>query len=214
MKYDCAVFDLDGTLLNTLKDLYLSVNRTLKKYSLPERSEDEIRLFVGNGVEMLVKRSLGEEHEELLNEALEVFKKDYSLHGEDNTLPYEGIGEMLVNLKERGIKLAVVSNKFDGATKKLTAKYFGGLIDIAIGESENVRKKPAPDSLIKAVKTLKGKNAVYIGDSDVDIQTAKNGNVDCISVTWGFRDKDFLIKNGGKIFVSDAKELENRILNG
>lgn len=214
MKYDCAVFDLDGTLLNTLRDLYLAVNRTLKKYSLPERSEEEIRLFVGNGVEMLVKRSLGEEHGYLLKEALEVFKKDYSLHGEDNTLPYEGIKEMLAHLKEKGIKLAVVSNKFDGATKKLTSKYFGGLIDIAIGESENVRKKPAPDSLVKAINILNGKNAVYIGDSDVDIQTAKNGNVDCISVTWGFRDKDFLIKNGGKIFVSDAKELEDRILNG
>lgn len=212
MKYDCAVFDLDGTLLNTLKDLYLSVNRTLEKYSLPLRSEEEIRLFVGNGVEMLMKRSLGEKYGHLLPEALEVFKEDYSLHGEDNTVPYDGIKEMLTHLKEKGIKCAIVSNKFDGAVKKLTEKYFGGLIDIAIGESATVRRKPAPDSLIKALDILNAKNAVYIGDSEVDIETAFRANTECISVTWGFRDKDFLLEKGAEIFASNAEELENMML--
>ena len=204
---DTLIFDLDGTLLDTLDDLYLSVNATLEKYNLPTRTRDEIRMFVGNGVPKLIQRALGEYCAQYFDAVLEDFKAHYKLHCKNNTHAYEGIMDCLKYLKSRGYKIGVVSNKVDFATKSLCRDYFGSLVDIAIGQREGIKKKPAPDSVFDAMKEMGSKSAIYIGDSDVDIMTAKNANMDCISVTWGFRDIDFLKQNGGYIFADNTTEM-------
>ena len=210
MPYQTAVFDLDGTLLDTLEDLYLATNAALERHSLPRRSRDEVRLFVGNGVEMLIRRAVptGTDEETTLA-VLADFKTAYAAICEDHTKPYDGILDMLAALRQRGIRVAVVSNKFDAATKKLCEKYFGDLVEVAIGERAGVRKKPAPDTVYEALKELgvTADHAVYIGDSDVDIRTAENCGMPCISVTWGLRDKDFLIENGAKTLVDSPETL-------
>ena len=210
MPYQTAVFDLDGTLLDTLEDLYLATNAALERHSLPRRSRDEVRLFVGNGVEMLIRRAVpaGTDEETILA-VLADFKITYAAICEDHTRPYDGILDMLTALRERGIRVAVVSNKFDAATKKLCEKYFGDLVEVAIGERAGVRKKPAPDTVHEALRELgvTAEGAVYIGDSDVDIRTAENCGMPCISVTWGLRDKDFLIENGAKALVDSPESL-------
>lgn len=210
MPYQTAVFDLDGTLLDTLEDLYLATNAALECHSLPRRSRNEVRLFVGNGVEMLIRRAVpaGTDEETILA-VLADFKTAYAAICEDHTKPYDGILDMLTALRERGIRVAVVSNKFDAATKKLCEKYFGDLVEVAIGERAGVRKKPAPDTVYEALKELgvTADHAVYIGDSDVDIRTAENCRMPCISVTWGLRDKDFLIENGAKTLVDSPETL-------
>lgn len=205
---DTVIFDLDGTLLDTLDDLYLSVNHILSKYNFPLRTKDEVRMFVGNGVPKLIERALPKGYDnETFDTALADFKKYYGAHCNDNTQPYPKIMESLTYLKEQGYKIAVVSNKVDFATKSLCRDYFGSLVDVAIGQREGIEKKPAPDSVFEAMRILNSKNAVYIGDSDVDVMTAKNANLPCIAVTWGFRDKDFLSQSGAKIFAHDANEM-------
>ena len=210
MPYQTAVFDLDGTLLDTLEDLYRATNAALERHSLPRRSRDEVRLFVGNGVEMLIRRAVpaGTDEKTILS-VLADFKTTYAAICEDHTRPYDGIMDMLAALRERGIRVAVVSNKFDAATKQLCEKYFGDLVEVAIGERAGVRKKPAPDTVYEALKELgmTTKGAVYIGDSDVDIQTAENCGMPCISVTWGLRDEDFLRQSGAKALVDTPEEL-------
>ena len=210
MSYQTAVFDLDGTLLDTLEDLYLATNTALEDHSLPRRSRDEVRMFVGNGVEMLIRRAVpaGTDEETTLA-VLADFKTTYAAICEDHTRPYDGIPDMLRALREKGIRVAVVSNKFDAATKQLCVKYFGDLVEVAIGERAGVRKKPAPDTVYEALKELgvTAKGAVYIGDSDVDIQTARNCGMPCISVTWGLRDKDFLLQSGAEILVDTPERL-------
>ena len=210
MPYQTAVFDLDGTLLDTLEDLYLATNAALERHSLPRRSRDEVRLFVGNGVEMLIRRAVpaGTDEETILA-VLADFKTTYAAICEDHTRPYDGILDMLAALRERGIRVAVVSNKFDAATKQLCEKYFGDLVEVAIGERAGVRKKPAPDTVHEALKELgvTAEGAVYIGDSDVDIQTARNCGMECISVTWGLRDEEFLRQSGAKILVDSPERL-------
>lgn len=210
MPYQTAVFDLDGTLLDTLEDLYLATNAALSRHSLPCRSRDEVRMFVGNGVERLIRRAVpGGTDEETTLSVLADFKTTYAAICEDHTAPYDGILPMLTALREREIRVAVVSNKFDAATKQLCAKYFGDLVEVAIGERAGVRKKPAPDTVYEALKELgvTAEDAVYIGDSDVDIQTAKNCGMDCISVTWGLRDEEFLVENGATTLVRSPSEL-------
>ena len=208
------IFDLDGTLLNTLEDLKNATNFALKKFGYPERSIEEIRNFVGNGVRKLIERALpnGAENPDF-ESCLDTFKKNYKEIMYNHTAPYDGISEMLKIAREKGCKIAVVSNKFDLAVKELCARYFDPLIDIAIGESENVRKKPAPDSVFEAMRLLntKPENSVYIGDSDVDIETAKNAKLPCISVTWGFRDRNFLAGHGGKIFIDNPMEIFTKL---
>ena len=215
MPYQTAVFDLDGTLLDTLEDLYRATNTALEDHSLPSRSRDEVRLFVGNGVEMLIRRAVpaGTDEETTLA-VLADFKTTYAAICEDHTRPYDGIPDMLRALRERGIRVAVVSNKFDAATKQLCQKYFGDLVEVAIGERAGVRKKPAPDTVYEALKELgaTAEGAVYIGDSDVDIQTARNCGMPCISVTWGLRDKDFLLQNGAEILVDAPEDLPGVII--
>lgn len=207
---DTVIFDLDGTLLNTLEDLKDSTNFALKNFGYPQRSLDEVRQSVGNGVAKLIERAIPDgKNNPDFEDCLKIFKENYAKNMYNKTAPYEGIIDMLKALRAGNIKTAVVSNKFDLAVKELCKKYFEGLIDTAIGESENVRKKPAPDSVFKAMDILKSprEKCIYAGDSDVDIHTAKNAGIECISVTWGFRGKDFLIKNGGTIFVDSPQEI-------
>jgi phosphoglycolate phosphatase len=210
MPYQTVVFDLDGTLLDTLEDLYRAVNAALDRHSLPRRIRNEVRLFVGNGVELLIRRAVPAEcDEETILSTLADFKATYAAICKDNTKPYDGILPMLTALRDKGIRVAVVSNKFDAATKALCAEYFGDLVEVAIGERAGVRKKPAPDTVYEALKELgvTAEGAVYVGDSDVDIQTARNCGMPCISVTWGLRDKEFLIQNGAGALVDAPKDL-------
>ena len=215
MPYQTVVFDLDGTLLDTLEDLYRAVNAALESHSLPRRTRDEVRMFVGNGVELLIRRAVPAEcDEETILSTLADFKAIYAAICKDNTKPYDGILPMLTALRNKGIRVAVVSNKFDAATKALCAEYFGDLVEVAIGERAGVRKKPAPDTVYEALKELgvTAKGAVYVGDSDVDIQTARNCGMPCISVTWGLRDKEFLIQNGAEALVNTPENLPGVII--
>jgi len=205
-----VIFDLDGTLLYTLEDLKDSVNFALSKFNYPPKNLEEIRNFVGNGVKVLMELSIPQgKNNENFDECLAIFKTHYAQNMYNKTKPYDGIIEMLENLQNLGFKTAVVSNKFDLATKELCKKYFAEKIEIAIGESENIRKKPAPDSIFKVMEILNSnKNSTYfVGDSEVDIQTAQNANIKCISVTWGYKDKEFLLKNGAKFLANSPKEI-------
>ena len=208
--YDAAVFDLDGTLLNTLDDLADSTNYALSCYGYPRRTLEEVRRFVGNGVAKLIARAMPDgATEEETARCLAVFRAHYLTNMRNKTGPYPGILSLLDRLNEAGIPVAVVSNKFDDAVKSLCHHYFGDRVPVAIGESATVRKKPAPDSALAALDALHipADRAVYIGDSDVDIQTAKAAGMDCISVTWGFRDADFLLANGAQRLVGTPEDL-------
>lgn len=205
-----AIFDLDGTLLYTLEDLTDSTNYALNFFGYPSCTISQVRTFVGNGVRLLIARALPqEEHNPVFEECLKTFKNHYKNNMYNKTKPYDGVIEMLDKLKALGIKIAVVSNKFDTATKELCAHYFEDRIDIAVGESENIRKKPAPDSVLEVIKIwgLEKEDCVYIGDSEVDIKTAQNSGIDCISVNWGYKDTDFLISNGANCIVENCEEL-------
>lgn len=213
--YKLVIFDLDGTILDTLDDLSDSCNHILKENGYPTHSKDEIRNFVGNGIYMLIKRALPQDSsEETIKDIQKQFSSYYSVHCSDKTKPYEGIVELLNKLKERNIKVAVVSNKGDFAVKILMEDYFKGIFDYSVGEKENVRKKPAPDSVLEVLRVLEvnKKDAVYVGDSDVDILTAKNSELDCISVSYGFRSKQFLLDNGASKICENVKELEEVLL--
>lgn len=204
------IFDLDGTLLDTLEDLKNAVNAALEHYKMPRRSLDEVRSFVGNGLRNLMIRAVpdGEENPKF-EEALSFLKDYYAVHCKDNTGPYPGIMEMLDELKERGITMAIVSNKIDSAVKELDKEYFDGYMSAAIGEMEGIARKPAPDTVLKALEecNLKPEDAIYVGDSDVDIATAKNTGIPCISVSWGFRDTAFLKEHGATQIIDSPAEL-------
>lgn len=211
MMYKTVIFDLDGTLLDTLQDLHTSVNAALSAYGLPSRSIDEVRAFVGNGIAKLIQRAIGNPAYPNFEGVLQAFKTHYGAHCKNQTKPYDGILDLLKTLQTAGVKTAVVSNKADFAVKLLAEEYFADLLLIAVGENEagGVRKKPAPDSLFAVMEELQAEKdeVVYVGDSEVDIQTAKNAGVDCICVTWGFRDKEFLVKNGAKILIDNPVEI-------
>ncbi len=206
------VFDLDGTLLDTLEDLTDSVNEAIGRFGFPERSVEEIRSFVGNGIAKLIERVLPEGTKDPhYEEILKVFREYYALHCKDKTKPYDGILRMLEQLREQGYRMAVVSNKFDAAVKELCALYFGDRILNAVGESEKVRKKPAPDAVYRVLEELSvsSEQAVYVGDSDVDLATAKNVPMTCISVTWGFRSRQQLLEAGAaeELMITDPMQL-------
>ena len=210
--YSTYIFDLDGTLLDTLGDLASSVNYALRMHNMPEHSLEDIRRFVGNGVRKLMERAVPQGAQNpCFDEAFATFRQYYMQHSLDTTRPYAGIPETLETLKARGCHLAVVSNKMMAATQALCSHFFPDTIEVAIGEheAEGIRKKPAPDTVIAALKALGvGKEqAVYVGDSDVDIETARNSGMPCISVLWGFRDRDFLKQNGAETFISAPSEL-------
>ena len=209
-EFDTYIFDLDGTLLSTLNDLAASTNYALRWVGMPERTIEEIRMFVGNGVKLLMERAIPNGiNNPKFEETYAKFREHYLEHNLDTTSPYDGIPELLRELKRRGKKLAIVSNKFYAATQDLAKHFFPDTIEVAIGERETIRKKPAPDTVLEALRQLGAskEGAVYIGDSDVDIMTAKNCGLPCISVLWGFRDKDFLIQHGGTIFVNKPADI-------
>ncbi len=208
--YDTYIFDLDGTLLSTLEDLAASCNYALKVNGMPERTIDEVRRFVGNGVKKLMERAIpGGLDNEKFAKTYQDFRQHYMVHNLDTTKPYPGVMEMLEELKDRGKNIAVVSNKFYAATQALCRHFFGDLVDVAIGEREDIKKKPAPDTVNEALRQLHAdrNGAVYIGDSDVDVMTAENSGMPCISVLWGFRDLDFLIAHKARIFVSSPLQI-------
>lgn len=211
-RYDAIIFDLDGTLLDTLDDLMDAVNYALRQMDWPTRSREEIRQFVGNGVALLMERAVpaGTSPEDTAK-ALSIFKGFYELHKRDKTAPYPGVAELLKALRERGYRLAVVSNKFDAAVKDLIEDYFPGLLDGCAGENEagGIPKKPDPAMVLQVMAFLEvtADRAVYIGDSDVDLQTAANAGLPCISVTWGFRDRDFLTGHGATAFADAPADI-------
>lgn len=210
-KYDTVIFDLDGTLLDTLEDLADAVNYALRSMQMPERSIEEVRAFVGNGVRRLIELAVPEGFANpRFDETFERFKEYYGKHCNDKTKPYEGILPLLQELKEEGFALAIVSNKLDSAVKELSRIYFDKLVEVAIGEREGVQRKPAPDTVFAALEELavSGESAVYVGDSDVDLQTAKNAGLPCISVLWGFRDRAFLEEQGAEMFAETPGEIK------
>lgn len=209
-EYDTYVFDLDGTLLNTLTDLAASCNYALRSADMPERTLDEVRQFVGNGVKLLIERATPDGLENpRFEEVYETFRQHYLVHSLDTTRPYPGIIELLAELQNRGKHLAIVSNKFYDATQELCRHFFHDYIKVAIGEREDIRKKPAPDTVIEALRQLgvTKDRAVYVGDSDVDVATARNSGMPCISVLWGFRSKEFLTAYGATTFVHHPREI-------
>ena len=211
MKKTTYIFDLDGTLLDTLQDLAAAVNFALRKNGMEEHSIDDIRRFVGNGVRKLIERAVPDGSKNpRIDEVFADFRSYYMQHSLDTTKPYDGITEILQELKMRGCKMAVVSNKMMAATQELVAHFFPE-IEVAIGENEveGIRKKPAPDMVFEALNRLgaEAESAVYIGDSDVDIQTAKNAGVPCISVLWGFRNRKFLLEHGAQHFIEKPSEI-------
>ena len=211
MKKTTYIFDLDGTLLDTLQDLAAAVNFALRKNGMEEHSIDDIRRFVGNGVRKLIERAVPDGSKNpRIDEVFADFRSYYMQHSLDATKPYDGITEILQELKQRGCKMAVVSNKMMAATQELVAHFFPE-IEVAIGENEaeGIRKKPAPDMVFEALNRLcaEAESAVYIGDSDVDIQTAKNAGVPCISVLWGFRNRKFLLEHGAQHFIEKPSEI-------
>ena len=212
LRCDTVIFDLDGTLLDTLDDLMDATNHALAQLGYPARTRKEVESFVGNGVAKLMERAVppGTGHADIAR-ALDIFKPYYALHSKDKTAPYPGILETLRALRAKGCRLAVVSNKFDAAVKVLAQDYFPGLMDLAAGENEaeGVPKKPDPTMVLQTMTALGSTPArtVYVGDSDVDLQTAKNAGLPCISVTWGFRDRAFLLAHGAQTLINAPMEL-------
>ena len=209
-RFDTVLFDLDGTLLDTLEDILAAANYTLREMGYPERTLAEMRRFVGNGAEMQVRRAFGAGADEaLIQKALVQYKAYYAAHCQEKTRPYDGVLELLAELKRRGYRLAVVSNKPDEAVRPLAAQYFGGLMDAAMGETAARRRKPAPDMVNDALAALGADRtrAVYVGDSEVDIETARNAGLPCISVCWGFRDREQLVEAGATEIAATAPEL-------
>ena len=212
--YRAVIFDLDGTLLDTLDDLSDAVNTALSAFQLPCRTRDEVKSFVGDGVAKLIERAVPEGcSSETTTDVLAKFKTHYAAHCRDKTAPYEGVLPLLSELRKQGIRTAIVSNKFDAAVKELSAYYFGDLIEVAVGEkeAEGIRKKPAPDTLLMAMRALSvtPDETLYVGDSDTDILTAQAAGTACVSVTWGFRDREFLVSHGANMLIDVPHELKS-----
>ena len=209
MRYRLVAFDLDGTLLDTLEDLADAVNATMRQFNLPTLTIEEVRSFVGDGIRLLLTRCANPYP---FDEKMGAFMGEtYAKHCQDKTKPYDGIMPLLAALQEKGVQMAVLSNKPDFATKKLVELYFGDYIRVAVGENEKagVRKKPAPDALFAVMEQfgVAAKDTLYVGDSEVDIKTAKAAGVDCVSVLWGFKDRQFLQDNGGATMIEKPAEL-------
>lgn len=210
MKYELAIFDMDGTILNTLEDLADSLNAALTHFSYPTRTLEEVRCFVGNGLMKLLERGVpANTSPEDIQKVFDYFMPYYQEHYAIKTRPYDGILDTIQKIRNAGIKTAVVSNKADAAVQDLCIQYFPGLFDYAIGEKKGNARKPAPDAVNEALQVLnfKKEQAVYIGDSDVDLATAKNADLDCIAVAWGFRDKTFLKEHGATCIIDTPEQL-------
>lgn len=208
MKYEAVIFDLDGTLTDTLGDLKNSVNYAMREFGFPERTLEEVRSFVGNGVRKLIYLSVPENTDSATAErCLAVFKEYYKNNSLVETKPYDGITEMLENIKSKGIKTAVVTNKMHEAAEEIVRIFFGNLIDITLGQVDGVVQKPQPDGIYYVLDKLgvSKEKSIYVGDSEVDCVTAKNAKIPCIGVTWGFRDESVLVENGAD-FIADIPE--------
>lgn len=210
--YKAVVFDLDGTLLDTLTDLTASENYMLERLGYPPITKEKVASYMGNGIKQLIRLSLpGGENNPRFAEAYSLYLKRYIPRCNDNTAPYKGITDMLEVLKKGGVKTAVVSNKNDTATKELCLKHFSSLISVAVGEREDegIRKKPYPDEVLSALSLLgvKKEEAIYVGDTEVDIVTAKNCAMPCVSVSWGFRTKAFLLERGACVLADNTAQL-------
>lgn len=207
-----VIFDLDGTLLDTLDDLTAAVNYCMETYGGPVHTREEVRGKVGNGIYVLMEKALpgGREHPRY-EACMKAFSPYYQEHMLDHTAPFSGIEKLLTDLQERGYKMAIVSNKFDAAVKELNQRFFPDTISVAIGEAEDrgIRKKPAPDTVFQAMRELgsEPEESIYVGDSEVDIQTAGNAGIPCISVSWGFKTPEFLRENGAQALVDTPEEL-------
>ncbi len=213
---DTIIFDLDGTLLNTLEDLRDSVNFALGKQNFPLRTLPEIRSFVGNGIRLLMERSVPENTTpEIFEACFNDFCDYYKIHMEDKTAPYEHINDMLKNIKAEGFKTAIVTNKADFAAQDLCKRMFGDTIDLVVGSTDDRPNKPAPDGVYYALESLGSKleNTVFVGDADTDILTANNAGLESIGVLWGFRDRKVIEKEGAKYIVSTVKELEKLLIS-
>ncbi len=205
-----VIFDMDGTVLNTLDDLAASVNHVLTEFGMPTHCTEDYRLYFGNGIRYALQCAVPKgTKEETIDRMLPVFRAHYNAHCLDRTGPYEGIPELMRSLREQGYKLAIVSNKIDSAVKELNARFFHDDVEVAIGEREGIRRKPAPDTVIQALAELKSARdeAIYVGDSEVDLQTASNAGLPCFTVLWGFRDKAFLTEQGAAVFANTPKEV-------
>lgn len=214
-RYSVCIFDLDGTLLNTLDDLATATNAALAHHGLPGRTTDEVRRFVGNGIHNLIRRAVPQGSDAALIDTVEeTFNDYYAAHSLVLTRPYPGIPELLEELTSQGIDLCVVSNKGDYAVGPLVRHFFGDVFQVAVGEREGIRRKPAPDTVLACIDRLQvdPKEVVYVGDSEVDVATANNAAIDNIICTWGFRDRDYLEEQGATRFVDTAQELAAMIL--
>lgn len=211
MSINCIVFDLDGTLLNTLDDLANGVNYTLEKFGYPTHEIEKYKYFVGNGMKNLINRAVPEEikNTEIEKDILAAFMEYYSAHSTDLTRPYDGVEDMIDALKERGIKIGMVTNKAHNAAIDIMEKYFSGKFDYVLGQSEKFPLKPNPASAIFVCETLgcTPENSIFVGDSGVDMKTGADGGFLPVGVLWGFRDKDELISNGAKAVISHPAEL-------
>lgn len=215
MGYRAVLLDMDGTVLDTLSDLYAAVSHSLRELGLPPVSREKVRASLGNGAARLIRRCLPEDAgEQVAERVLEFYLPYYDAHCSINTKPYEGIVPMMERLRAAGVKLAIVSNKGDAAVKKLAEEHFPGLLETAVGESAAVRRKPNPDAVLAAARELGVSvcDCVYVGDSEVDIQTAENAGMDCIAVGWGFRDPPQLIAAGAERIAATPEELEEMIV--
>ena len=215
-KYELVIFDIDGTILYTLDDICDGVNTALEKHGLPVRSKDEIRRHIGNGIRHEIESSVPQGTDESTIDAVfHDFHAWYQIHCNDATRPYDGIVELLQELRNAGIHCAVVSNKADYAVKALNDIYFKGLLEAGVGEKDGIARKPAPDEVNEVLRLLDidKKKAVYIGDSEVDIETAANAQMDCIAVAWGYRDHKWLQECGAEVIVDDVNQLKSLLLN-
>ncbi len=209
-QYNTIIFDLDGTLLYTLEDLAASVNYALEQSGYPVRSLEEVRHFVGNGIYRLVELSVPATcTKEELDHTFSLFKSHYADNCNNKTRAYDGVLPLLQELTHRGYRLAIVSNKVDSAVKTLNEIYFKEFISVAIGATDGIAKKPAPDTVYKALEELESKRdeAIYVGDSEVDVKTASNAGMPCISVTWGFREKETLLEAGATTLIDTPEQL-------
>lgn len=214
-KYEAVLFDLDGTLLDTLEDLRDAVNYVMRQYHFPEHSLEEIRKAVGNGIRKLIERCVPEgTPTDTLDAVFADFKVYYEANCKNKTKPYDGMKELIEKLKEDGYKLAVVSNKNHEAVQKIIPYYFGNLFDISVGAMDTMPKKPAPDTTFYALEQVgvAKEKTIYIGDSQVDVETAKNAGLDGIFVTWGFRSREELAKAGAQNFADTTEQLYEIII--
>ncbi|MDO4178092.1 MAG: HAD-IA family hydrolase [Phascolarctobacterium sp.] len=210
MKYTTIIFDLDGTLLNTLDDLATATNWALKANNFPERNLEEVRWFVGNGMRRLIEQAVpSNANSGQIEKVMASFNEYYATHTNEKTDLYPGVKELLIKLREAGCKTAIVSNKPDYGVQNLMKQYFDGLVDGAMGEHPPITRKPAPDMVLAIIKELGAEleDCIYVGDSDVDVATARNANIPCIGACWGFRGKEFLIEQGCELLADTLEDV-------